>query len=88
MGFCTAQIEAAPPVVQEKARAEITDLFVREDSRRRGIGRRLVEAVTEWLRERGVPRVEVRVAVRNAEGQAFWRALGYDDLVDVLQRPL
>jgi hypothetical protein len=35
-----------------------------------------------------VPRVEVRVAVRNAEGQAFWRALGYDDLVDVLQRPL
>ena len=88
MGFCTAQIEQAPPVVEERARAEITDLFVREDSRRRGIGRRLVEVVTEWLRGQGVPRVEVRVAVRNAEGQAFWRALGYDDLVDVLQRPL
>jgi GNAT superfamily N-acetyltransferase len=88
LGFCTAQIEEAPPVVEERARAEITDLFVRGDCRRRGIGRRLVEAVTAWLRERGVPRVEVRVAARNAEGQAFWRALGYDDLVDVLQRPL
>ena len=44
--------------------------------------------MTDWLRERGVPRVEVRVAVRNAAGQAFWRALGYDDLVDVLQRSL
>ena len=88
LGFCAAQIEDAPPVVTERARAEITDLFVSEDSRRGGIGRRLVEAVMDWLRERGVPRVEVRVAVRNAEGQAFWRALGYDDLVDVLQRPL
>ena len=88
LGFCAAQIEDAPPVVTERARAEITDLFVSEDSRRCGVGRRLVEAVMDWLRERGVPRVEVRVAVRNAEGQAFWRALGYDDLVDVLQRPL
>ncbi len=88
LGFCAAQIEVAPPMVAERARAEITDLFVCEDSRRRGIGRRLVEAVTDWIRERGVRRVEVRVAVRNAEGQAFWRALGYADLVDVLHRPL
>ena len=88
LGFCAAQIEDAPPVVAESARAEITDLFVCEDSRRRGIGRRLVEAVTDWIREQGVRRVEVRVAVRNAEGQAFWRALGYADLVDVLHRPL
>jgi GNAT superfamily N-acetyltransferase len=88
LGFCAAQIEAAPPIVAERARAEITDLFVCEDFRRRGIGRRLVETVTDWLRERGVPRVEVRVAVRNAEGQAFWRALGYGELVEVLQRPL
>jgi len=78
----------APPLVAERARAEITDLFVRGDSRRRGIGRRLVDAVTDWIRERGVRRVEVRVVVRNAEGQAFWRALGYADLVDVLQRSL
>jgi GNAT superfamily N-acetyltransferase len=88
LGFCAAQIETAPPLVAERARAEITDLFVREDSRRRGIGRRLVEATTDWIGERGVRRVEVRVAVRNAEGQAFWRALGYADLVNLLQRSL
>jgi hypothetical protein len=33
-------------------------------------------------------RVEVRVAARNAEGQAFWRALGFGDFVDVLDRRL
>jgi hypothetical protein len=35
-----------------------------------------------------VGRVEVRVAARNSEGQAFWRALGFHDLMDVLQRRL
>jgi hypothetical protein len=32
--------------------------------------------------------VVVRVAVRNAEGQAFWRALGFSDWMDVLERRL
>ena len=31
---------------------------------------------------------EVRVASGNAEGQAFWRALGFDDLMDVLHKRL
>ncbi|MHC4507119.1 MAG: GNAT family N-acetyltransferase [Planctomycetota bacterium] len=56
LGFCAAQIEVASPMAAERARAEITDLFVCQDSRRRGIGRRLVEAVTDWIRERGVRR--------------------------------
>jgi hypothetical protein len=35
-----------------------------------------------------VRRLEVRVVAGNAEGQGFWRALGYQDFVDVLQRRL
>jgi hypothetical protein len=35
-----------------------------------------------------VPRVEVRVAARNRVGQAFWRGLGFEDFVDVLDRQL
>ena len=38
--------------------------------------------------ERGVGRVEVRVAAANAEGQAFWRSLGFGDHVHVLHRKL
>ena len=40
------------------------------------------------LRRNGMKRVEVRVASRNPEGQAFWRALGFGDLMDVLHRRL
>jgi ribosomal protein S18 acetylase RimI-like enzyme len=87
-GFCSVQIDRAPPIYREQERVEITDLGVREAARRRGIGSALVAAAYEWIAGRGVERVEVRVAARNTEGQAFWRALGFDDLMDVLQRRL
>jgi len=87
-GFCIARIDRAPPIQEEVERAEITDLGVRPSARRGGVGRSLVEAALAWVRERGVSRVEIRVAGRNAEGQAFWRALGFGDFMDVLQRRL
>lgn len=86
LGFCIAQLEEAPPVLVERSRAEITDLMVEPGARRRGIGRALVEASVDWIRRRGVERTTVRVAAQNAEAQAFWRALGFADLMDVLQR--
>lgn len=88
LGFCAAQIGRAPPVMAERARCEVTDLFVREDARRRGIAAALVNAALAWCVERGVDRVVARVATQNTEGQAFWRAAGFGDFVDVLQRRL
>ncbi|HXV35540.1 MAG TPA: GNAT family N-acetyltransferase [Myxococcota bacterium] len=87
-GFCSVRIDRAPPIQLERERAEITDLHVSAGERRRGAGRALVERALEWIAQRGVARCEVRVAVRNTEGQRFWRALGFDDLMDVLQRRL
>lgn len=88
LGFCAVRVDRAPPILEEVERAEITDLGVREDARRRGFGRALVEAALGWIAERGLGRVEVRVASRNPEGQAFWRELGFGDLMDVLHRRL
>jgi GNAT superfamily N-acetyltransferase len=87
-GFCTVRVDRAPPIHAELERAEITDIAVVASARRRGVGRRLVGAALDWLRLRGIERVEVRVAVRNREGQDFWRALGFADLMDVLHRHL
>lgn len=88
VGFCGVRIDRAPPVLEEAERAEITDLGVSEGLRRRGIGRALAEAAFAWTAQRGMRRVEVRVAAGNAEGQGFWRALGFGDLMDVLHRRL
>jgi len=87
-GYCAVRVDEAPPIQREQRRAEITDLLVRESERRRGLGRALAEAALGWVRERGVDRVEVRVAAGNREGQAFWRAFGFGDFMDVLDRRL
>ena len=76
------------PILEETERAEITDVGVRPTHRRQGIARQLVAAAFDWIRDRGVERVELQVANGNVEGQAFWRALGFSDLMDVLHKRL
>jgi ribosomal protein S18 acetylase RimI-like enzyme len=87
-GLCIVRIDSSPPIMLENERAEITDLGVRDDARRRGIASRLVDAAFDWIREGGISRVEVHVASANAEGQAFWRTRGFGDLMDVLHKRL
>jgi ribosomal protein S18 acetylase RimI-like enzyme len=87
-GLCIVRIDRAPPILEETERAEITDLGVRPALRRRGIARLLVEEAQAWVRDRGVARIEIQVATGNVEGQAFWRAIGYADLMDVLHKRL
>jgi ribosomal protein S18 acetylase RimI-like enzyme len=74
--------------MQETMRAEITDLGVRGDARRRGIATALLETALDWVRASGATRIEVQVAHANAVGQAFWRARGFGDFMDVLDKRL
>jgi ribosomal protein S18 acetylase RimI-like enzyme len=88
IGFGVARVLRRPALFAETARGEIEALFVREEARRSGTGRALARALLAWLAERGLARVALHVARGNAEGQAFWRALGFTDSMDVLERPL
>jgi GNAT superfamily N-acetyltransferase len=85
-GVCIVRIARAPEIQVERSRAEITDLYVREPARRRGIGRALAEAGAAWARGRGAERIEVRVAAANPAAAAFWRASGFARFVEVLHR--
>ncbi len=87
-GICLVRIDRAPPITREIERAEVTDVGVRPEFRRAGLGRALVGEALAWVSARGVGRVAVRVAKGNPEGQAFWRALGFGDFVEVLHRTL
>jgi ribosomal protein S18 acetylase RimI-like enzyme len=87
-GLCIVRIDHSPPIMVESERAEITDLGVREDARRQGIGTRLVDEALAWVRASGVDRVEVQVARVNPTAQAFWRARGFSDFMDVLDKRL
>ena len=86
VGLCIVRIDHAPPILEETERAEITDLGVRPALRRRGIATRLVDEAQAWVSDRGVARIEIQVAHGNHEGQAFWRARGFADFMDVLHK--
>jgi len=54
-------------------------LAVQPELRRAGLGRQLMEASEAWLRDHGVPKVNLMVRGTNAEVIAFYEALGYED---------
>jgi GNAT superfamily N-acetyltransferase len=87
-GFAVARVVRRPALFAETRRGEIEALFVRAEVRRGGVGRALAEAALRWLAERRLGRAALTVAARNAEGQRFWRALGFEDAMDVLERAL
>jgi ribosomal protein S18 acetylase RimI-like enzyme len=56
----------------------ITALVVAEEAQDHGIGRMLVEAAENWLREEGCKLVEVTSNDRRAAAHAFYRHMGYE----------
>ena len=61
--------------------ASIEDLYVRPESRRRGVGRALLEAVAQRCKIRDVSYVEAQV--EDEEAAAFYASLGYELEPDV-----
>ena len=51
---------------------------VTPDRRGTGLGRALVEAAEEWLKQRGVPKAHLMVRETNQAVAAFYQRLGYD----------
>jgi GNAT superfamily N-acetyltransferase len=56
---------------------EIAGLVVAADQRGHGIGRRLVEWVEHWTRERGLKQVSVRSNAARTESHPFYERLGF-----------
>jgi GNAT superfamily N-acetyltransferase len=58
--------------------ARITALVVDQRSRRRGIGRLLVNHALRWAEQRKCELVELTSALNRAEAHAFYRDLGFE----------
>lgn len=63
--------------VESDVFAELGGLVVRADSRRRGVGAKLVAAARRWAAARGIDRLRVRTRVEREDAKAFYDALGF-----------
>ena len=59
--------------------AEVTELFVEEGFRRRGIARALLTEAEILARALGAPGIILFTGLKNETAQAFYRAVGYHD---------
>ncbi len=84
VGYSIAQVNAYPPIFTRERYGFISDVAVRAGHRRRGLGTSLVESMLEWLKARGLSRIELRVAAKNRVGNQFWKKLGFNDYVQIL----
>jgi len=89
VGYSLAAKYEYPPVLTTRRYAEIHDLFVVDDHRGKGIGRRLIEETVNHFFQEGITRVEIRQAVSNTIAEAFWTRMGFVPYlkVRVLERP-
>jgi len=76
LGIATTQIVWS--LVADGPFAMLTALVVREDTRGRGVGRALIDAVEAWARDHGAGRVVVTTALRRAGAHAFYERLGFE----------
>ena len=68
---------AEQEMLELRCRGEIWGLVVAENERGRGVGRRLIEAVEKWARDRGLENMSVRSNVVRPESHPFYERIGY-----------
>ena len=77
VGYAYARLEGRDWNALLDAHGALHDIFVDASVRRQGVARRLVEAVRERLRAKGVPRLVLHTASKNHAGREFFAQVGF-----------
>ena len=88
VGVCGAFIQETPPIHFERERGFIDIAFVSEKYRHHGIGTVLLERVLKWLKSKGLVKIRLYVASRNPIGVSFWKKMGFDDIMQIMEMKL
>lgn len=74
-------VDLVPEMFVQETGGFLADIFVDKDHRRQGVGRKLVDELSDWFRTKGVAYLELYVAFENANGRAFWKSVGGRDIM-------
>lgn len=79
-GFLSGEIREGSPAFSPKTWAAVEDIYVTEAYRSRGLGRALVDACSEWARDKGADGVSLQVAAGNKRARKFYDELGFREV--------
>jgi ribosomal protein S18 acetylase RimI-like enzyme len=78
VGFCLVTITHNLKMFLPERYGYLSDLYVRPEARRQGVGRALVDCATAWLAVNAVGSVQLQYYWFNRAGAAFWQAIGFE----------
>lgn len=77
VGFAHGTIKFSPDYMGGLKTGYITQIFILPEHRTKRVGKKLVETLEEWFRNKGVHSYELQVLCGNTKGIGFWENLGY-----------
>lgn len=77
VGYCIASTEAKPPIYESITQLHILQAIVTKAHRKRGVFKRLLNAVRSWGIEKGATEIELLVDSRNLAVKAY-EACGFE----------
>jgi ribosomal protein S18 acetylase RimI-like enzyme len=78
VGFMLCLLSPNTPVFKERKIGVISDVFVLEERRRRGVTKKMLDVAIKWFRKNKVRSVRLGVANDNLEARAVWRRMGFE----------
>lgn len=83
-GFIVGWLPAGIPALSPEMPGLITELVIDAHTYQGGLGRMLLQALREWFHAHGMERMAVFAPHNAPVEQAFWRALGAVEWVDLM----
>ena len=68
--------------------AELESVYVLDEFRGRGIGRKLMDNFFVWCQEKDVERVKIEASSKNSDGIRFYKRHGFNDYDLILEKEL
>lgn len=88
IGYAVGIIEKAKPFVTPEEIGRISDMFVEEKYRNQGIGKKMVDTLINWFKQKGIIYVELSVDSRNEIGVTAWQNLGFKEYMKKMRLDL
>ena len=84
VAYSLSRIAHYPPVFEHRTYGFISDIAVKRQYRRQGIGKSLLSKIKKWFSQQGITRIEVRVSSRNEVACSFWTKHGFKEYIHIM----
>lgn len=84
IGYLMGELQHRLPIALPGLYGFISDLYVRQEYRRRGIGRALYSGIYSWFIDKGIVAIELYAAECNPESFQFWRSMGLEPFLRLM----